>query len=218
MEVVQILEDAMRHARQGHLQQARHLIQHVLAADPHNEDGWLLMAYVAQTIEERRAALWQLMAHNPRHERIRQLFLNLMDSPYIQQAAQKGVFLSYAQADQLYAVQLAEDLRFVGVPIWLDTLDMPDNSDWQDAVEAALERCGLMLVVAAPAALTAENVQHEIRHFTQAGKIVVPLQFQPINLSALNLWSAPVDFTADYDLGLQNLVHLLGIPDVARQL
>lgn len=107
----------------------------------HSEHGWLLMAYVAQSNEERREALWELLLLNPEHERIQRAYSKLTDATHIQRAAQNGVFLSYAQADQIFAVQLAEDLRFMGVPIWLDTVDMPDDSDWHEAVMAALERC-----------------------------------------------------------------------------
>jgi hypothetical protein len=208
----------MRYVRDGHPQQARHLIQHVLAIDPRSEHGWLLMAYVAQSNEERRAALWQLLMLNPEHERIQQAYLKLTNPTHIQRAAQNGVFLSYAQADQVFAVQLAEDLRFMGVPIWLDTVDMPNDSDWNEAVTAALERCGLMLVVTSPLAESAYNVQNEIRQFTAVGKIVVPVQRRPSSLQSIGLFTTPVDFTADYDLGLQALMQFLGMAEVARQL
>ena len=217
-EAVKMLASAMRYVRDGHLQQARYLIQRVLAIDLQNEHGWLLMAYVAQSNEERREALWQLLLLNSEHERIQQAYFKLTDATHIQRAAQNGVFLSYTQADQIFAVQLAEDLRFMGVPIWLDTVDMPDDSDWHEAVTAALERCGLMLVVTSPAAQSADNVQTEIRHFMSAGKIVLPVQLRTSSLQSLGLWTPPIDFRDDYDLGLQTLIQTLSLPEFALQL
>jgi hypothetical protein len=120
-----------------------------------------------------------------------------------------GVFISYAQADELIAAELAEALRFFGVPVWLDIVEIPNGADWNEAIADAVSRCGLMLLVGSPAALRADNVYSELRRFRDAGKIIIPALMQPADLSAFRLWQPPVDFTEDYSSGLQDLLALL---------
>ncbi|MBZ0285345.1 MAG: TIR domain-containing protein [Anaerolineae bacterium] len=210
-----MLQRAVQCARAGLLQEARQLVWQVVSTEPHHEQAWSLLAYVAQTVEERRAALWKILSFNPNHPKARQAFLRSMDEGFIQQAAQKGIFISYAHADQLFVLELANDLRLLGVDVWLDILDMSEESDWNEAIEEALKRCGLMLVVASPAALRADNVMTEVRRFMDSGKIVLPVQSQPTDLTAIGLWNPSVDFTTDYGSGLQDLVRVLGVPEPA---
>lgn len=210
-----MLQRAVQCARAGLLQEARQLVWQVVSTEPQHEQAWSLLAYVAQTIEERRAALWKILSFNPDHPKARQAFLRSMDEGFIQQAAGRGIFISYAHADQLFVLELANDLRLLGVDVWLDILDMSDESDWNEAIEDALKRCGLMLVVASPAALRADNVMAELRRFMDSGKIVLPILCKPTDLTAMGLWNPPVDFTAQYGDGLQDLVRVLGIPEPA---
>ncbi len=211
----QLFNAVGRYARAGQYHHARQMLWQVIAVAPHEEQAWLMLASVAQTIEERRAALSRVLALNPTHTRARQSYLRSLDLQYVRQAAQSGVFVSYAHPDELFAAQLAEDLRFFGVPVWLDITDMPDGSDWFEAIEAAMQRCGLLLLVASPAAARADNIRSELKRFTDAGKIIIPVQRQQADLSALNLWYPPVDFGEDYSSGLQDLIHLLTVPEPA---
>lgn len=210
-----MLQRAVQCARAGLVQEARQLVWQIVSNEPHHEQAWSLLAYVAQTIEERRAALWKILSFNPEHPKARQAFLRSMDEGFIQLAAEKGIFISYAHPDQLFVLELANDLRLLGVNVWLDILDMPEESDWNEAIDDALKRCGLMLVVASPAALRADNVMIELRRFMDSGKIVLPVQLKACDLSAMGLWNQPVNFTADYGTGLQDLIHVLGVPEPA---
>ncbi|MBL8165311.1 MAG: TIR domain-containing protein [Anaerolineae bacterium] len=204
-----MLETALKLARAGQHTAARKIIADVLKRDPRHEQAWLVLAFIAQTIEERRSALDQVLRHNPTHARAAQALRNTLTPDYVRLASASGVFISYAHADAAIATQIAEDLRFLGVPAWLDMLDMNAEQDWNEAVAAALQTCGLMLVIASDAALRAENVHIEVEHFRAAGKIVVPLQLEACDLSPFGLWHAPLDFTVDYMLGMEELLHLL---------
>ncbi len=209
------VQDAVKLARSGHQQSARQTLWQIVSVDPTYEHAWLALAYVSQNTEEKRAALWKALALNPAHERVKNAFLKLCGEPHMRAGAKAGVFISYAHSDELLAADIAEDLRFVGVPVWIDIMDMPDGDDWHEAVTAAMRRAGLMLVIGSPGALRSNGVQAEVRQFMDAGKIVLPLLAQSCDLSGLGLWQTPIDFRADYTLGLQNLLRLL-TPEPAR--
>lgn len=209
----QILNAAAQYTRNGQLQQARQLLWQVISLAPYEERAWLLLASAAQTIEERRAALWRVLLLNPGHAKVKQAYLQTMDMPSIQQAAQAGVFISYAHCDEVFAVELADDLRFFGVQVWVDIMDMPDGSDWFEAVEKAMAGCGVMLLVGSPAALRADNVRSEIKRFADAGKIILPVLYQPADLSTLSLWYPVIHFEEDYSSGLQDIIRLLTMPE-----
>lgn len=56
-------------------------------------------------------------------------------------------FLSYARADQEFALRLATDLRFAGGLIWVDQFDIQPSERWDRAVETAVrEMAGLLLI------------------------------------------------------------------------
>ncbi len=215
MDLNRMLAAVGQYARAGQVQQARQLLWQVIALAPHEEQAWRLLASVAQTVEEQRAALLRVLALNPDDTRVKQAYLQSLEARYIRRAAQAGVFISYAHPDELFAVGLADDLRFFGVPVWIDVMDMPDGSDWYEAIDAAIQRCGLVLVVGSPAAARADNVRSELRRFAEAGKIILPVLAQPADLSALNVWYPPVDFSEDYSSGLQDVIQLLAAPEPA---
>lgn len=204
-----MLQTALKLAREGQHEAARSIIADLLNRDPRHEQAWLVLAFIAQTIEERRSALVQVLRYNPTHDRAAQALQNTLTPAHVRQASARGIFISYAHADAAVATQIAEDLRFLGVPAWLDMLDINAEQDWNEAVAAALRACGLMLLVASDAALRAENVYSEVQQFNDAGKIVVPLQLQVCDLSPFGLWHAPLDFSVDYALGMEDLLHLL---------
>ena len=40
------------------------------------------------------------------------------------------VFICYAREDEAFVLQLGENLKGRGVPVWLDQWDIPPGSDW----------------------------------------------------------------------------------------
>src|SRR5262245_12589599 len=103
-------------------------------------------------IEEQRAALYAELAAHPDNPTARQALLRLITVQHLKQSAGQGIFLSYARSDELFAIDLAEDLRAAGLPVWLDATDIADEDDWHAKVSAALESCGLMVAVISPEA------------------------------------------------------------------
>lgn len=171
-----------------------------------------------QTIEQRRAALHMTMLAQPGDPRVRDHLLKLTTPRLIRQAAKDGVFISYSRADEIFALNLARGIRRGGVTPWMDMLDVESEEDWWGEVRAALNRCGLMLAIVSPDALTDAALQAERRTFMQQGKIVLPVLYKAevrAESRAPELYLPPVDFRYNTTLGLQILLRL--IAPTARQ-
>ena len=162
-----------------------------------------------QTVEEQRAALHMQLTLRPDDAYLRQSLLRLTSPQHIKTAARDGIFISYSGSDEMFAMQLAEDLRSARLSVWLDVIDISNDGDWRFEVNAALDRCGLMVTILSPHALTDEDLRAENTYFTKQGKIVVPVVYQHCQVEGSNLWNRPVDFRHDYVLGLNILVRLL---------
>jgi hypothetical protein len=127
----------------------------------------------------------------------------------IKQAAQAGVFISYAQADELFAVELTESLRNAGLPVWLDIFDIALDGDWRDEVNNALNRCGVMILILSPNMALDDDGWHEQVYFTEQHKAVIPVIYQPGNRIDKDFGIQPVDFLKSYAQGINVLLRLL---------
>lgn len=206
------LHTALSHIRSGDVTRARQLLWQTVAVAPGNPHAWLMLAHVARTTEEKRAALRHTIACSPQHAYAEQILRGLLSNTHVRQAAQTGIFICYAHQDELFSVELAEDLRAAGFHTWVDVLDIGSDTDWNEAINIALRRSGLMLLVVSPAALRATNTRAEYQWFMDAGKIIIPLQRHPCDIGGLNLWHPLVDFSQQYRAGLENLLHLILTP------
>ncbi len=204
------LTAAIMHARSGDMASAREKLRWLVKRQPYNVPAWLWLAFAAETPEEKRAALTRALLLKPDSPRVRAALLELFTPLHVERAARQGIFISYARPDEVIAVDLAADLRDAGFPVWIDVAEISEDSDWHTEVDAALQSCGLMLVVASPAAVDDEDVTAERIQFMRAGKILVPVLHQSCDLAQLELLHPPVDFRHDYGVGLHRLFGLLG--------
>ena len=76
-EIQQLLKTGIEAAQSGNKIIARHILEQVVSKDPGNEMGWLWLASVVDTVEERREALQQVLFINPSNERARQAISKL---------------------------------------------------------------------------------------------------------------------------------------------
>jgi hypothetical protein len=207
------LTEAVRHLRQGDKSAARNIIARLTMAEPHNAEAWVWLAYVTDDAVLKRLALRRALRLQPDNPRLQTALRRLTTPPYIRQAAQSGVFISYARPDELFAFDLASSLRRSRVNVWLDVADIAEDeeADWHGAVARALERCGLMLVVVSRAALRHDDLQAEWTYFIDNGRLVLPILRQDCDLSAFPLWLPPLDFRCDLTAAYQALLRVLAV-------
>lgn len=117
------------------------------------------------------------------------------------------IFFSYARADAEFTLKLAKSLRSAGANLWIDQLDIPGGADWDDAVEQALKLAQSVLVILSPAAVESTNVMNEVSFALQQGKRVVPVLYKTCEIPLRLHRKQHIDFTAEFDLGLEKLLH-----------
>ena len=84
-------------------------------------------------------------------------------------------FISYSRVNSDFAVRLAKDLKKADYDVWLDQLDIPAGSRWDDEIEKALEACTIFLIVLSPESIQSQNVKDEIGYAIDAGKQILPV-------------------------------------------
>jgi hypothetical protein len=158
------------------------------------------------TISKRRLMLYKAIQEFPDNQRIRNALLRTYASEYIQVAAKDGIYIGYNRADELFALELDTELRQVGMNAWLDQIDIEPDEDWEYAVSNTINRSGMMIFVLSPYAVEDTQLQQEANTFLELGKVVIPVVHETCDISTLDLILPPIDFSENFDNGLQFLL------------
>jgi len=109
---------------------------------------------------------------------------------------QRLTFISYSRADKEFALGLARELRSSGFRIWLDQLDIPTGSRWDDEVEKALLQCEIFMVILTPNSIASNNVKDEIGYAIDSNKRIMPVLLENAILPFRLRRFQYVDFTS----------------------
>jgi hypothetical protein len=165
-----------------------------------------------QSTEQKRIAVRKALSSRPDDQQLLQTQTDLSSADRIYEAVEQGVFISYTRSDELYAIELTDKLTANKVNIWLDMLNVQSDADWYDEVDSAMENCGLMIAVISRDSINDETAIFERQNFDLSGKLILPAMFHRCDTSPYDLhWLTPIDFTRDFQLGLHNLLRVLGI-------
>lgn len=121
------------------------------------------------------------------------------------------VFFSYSRADSEFVLKLAKDLRSAGVNLWIDQLDIAAGDRWDKAVEDALAAAPCLLVVLSPASVESHNVMDEVSLAFDERKKIVPVLAHACTIPFRLRRLQHVDFTVDYDRGLEGVLKALNL-------
>lgn len=123
---------------------------------------------------------------------------------------QRRTFISYSRSNKDFALELALELRNSGFDIWLDVLDIPAGSRWDNEVEQALAECEIFMVILTPASSTSDNVKDEIGYAIDAGKRILPILLENAKVPLRLIRFQYVDFTKkSYEEGVETAKQLL---------
>jgi hypothetical protein len=122
------------------------------------------------------------------------------------------VFFSYSRADSDFVLRLAKDLRSEGVNLWIDQLDIAAGDRWDRAVEDALGAAPCLLVVLSPASVESHNVMDEVSLAFDERKKIVPVLARECTIPFRLRRLQNIDFTVDYDRGLERVLEALKAP------
>jgi formylglycine-generating enzyme required for sulfatase activity len=126
-------------------------------------------------------------------------------------AKQSLLFFSYAHAEAEFALKLAKSLRSAGANLWIDQLDIQPGDHWDRAVEQALTKAESLLIILSPDAVDSKNVMDEVSFALEENKRVVPVLYKPCKIPFRLRRVQHIDFTGDFDHGLERLLSGLAI-------
>lgn len=120
------------------------------------------------------------------------------------------IFISHSTDTDDFVTQLATDLRAAGLQTWVDHENIKPADDWDEAVEAALEATGALIVVLTPRATRSQNVKVEWSFFLDLGKPIYPILLETCKVPFRLRLHQHVDFSRDPNEGLKKLLAALG--------
>lgn len=88
------------------------------------------------------------------------------------------VFISHTTPDDIFVNKLQAELNMRGYQTWVDHVDMPVGSVWDETVETALDQCSAMILVLSHEALKSPNVKAEWKEFQRLQKPIFPVKIE----------------------------------------
>ena len=126
-------------------------------------------------------------------------------------------FVSYARADERFALRLAEDLRLRGVAIWIDQLNIRTSEHWDRAIERAIRGCSSVLVILSPRAVLSDNVADEISLAVDGAKTIIPVMIEPCRLPLRLSRMQLIDATSVYAVALGQCLAAIKVATMVTQ-
>jgi hypothetical protein len=101
----------------------------------------------------------------------------------------RSVFISYASEDKVIADQLYQEIKSIGLPVWLDKRALTPGERWLTGIESNLRNCSVFLPLISPATLVADESRFYRREWDLAISLkegemrefpILPVQIGPI--------------------------------------
>jgi len=121
------------------------------------------------------------------------------------------IFMSYARTDANFALVFAENLKSMGVDLWIDRLNIPAGARWDYEIEQALRSSEKLIVILSPYSVNSNNVMDEVSFALDEKKIIIPVLIKDCNVPYRLKRLQYIDFTIDLNKGLSRLMLDLNI-------
>lgn len=129
------------------------------------------------------------------------------------------IFVSFAPQDVRVAMTLCAALESRGLTCWMSARDIEPGENLPSAIEQALRRARIMLLVFTAHANTSAEMAEELALANRHRLIVIPLRVEdatPNDALAYEFATRPwIDAVADWDLAIDQLSRRVGqaVPD-----
>jgi sulfatase modifying factor 1 len=125
----------------------------------------------------------------------------------------KQVFISHAHKDADFAHRLADDLKRLGVQVWIAPESIRPGEGWVKAIERGMRESSHVVITLTPAALESKWVEKETEVAIareRKGQIeVIPLGVEECEVPLLLSSYQMIPFRWGYDAGLSQLANIL---------
>ena len=119
------------------------------------------------------------------------------------------IFVSYSRQQLYFAEMIALTLARHELDVWFDLQRLRPGTDWQAELHRGLQACSRLVLIASRKALKSPYVRAEWETVLQAGKPVIVVLYESVQLPP-ELAAAPVlDLRTDFYVGAVRLVDIL---------
>jgi hypothetical protein len=124
-----------------------------------------------------------------------------------------NIFISYSHDDSAIANRLANDLLDKNYVVWIDNLNLPGGSDWEDEIMQGIDACDYFLIVWSSNIEGSTYSQKEKDRALSAGKTIIPLL---LSGDASRIWTdiqhlQYIDIS-DYRVGFDKIIDQIPLP------
>jgi hypothetical protein len=132
------------------------------------------------------------------------------------------IFISHSHRDQAAVDRIAERLEAEGHEVWVDRLELKPGDNFQRKIHDGLRQADVLLVVLSENSFRSEWVQHEFTTIVLQDEIserkrrVIPIRIDDVPVPGYIAHLLYLDFSQDFDAGLNRLVVELRTPTVGR--
>jgi formylglycine-generating enzyme required for sulfatase activity len=127
----------------------------------------------------------------------------------------KQVFISHATKDADFAHRLADDLKQLGIRVWIAPESIRPGEGRVKAIERGMRESSHVVIVLTPAALKSKWVEKEtevaIAEERKGRLQIFPLDVEPCEIPLLLSSYQTIPFHRNYDTGLSQLVGIHGL-------
>lgn len=162
-----------------------------------------------RSVENKRVVLHRALHQHPDDPRLHELKTRFTRPHHIRRGMKQGVFINYVRQDELFALELAENLLRARLRVWLDILNISLDEDWHAQMLTAMQTCGLMIAVISPHSMNNREARLERDRFAGMGKLLLPAVAKRADLNGEDFWLEPIDFSRDFGRGLYELRRLV---------
>jgi len=120
-----------------------------------------------------------------------------------------SVFISYSHKDAILANKLKGDLRRNGISVWIDERLQAADDAWLKQLAVAIREQHFFLFLVSPSSVLSDYCQWELGTAQNLKKSIVPLMIKKANIPAPITNLHYIDFTKDYDKGLNKLIQTI---------
>lgn len=137
----------------------------------------------------------------------------------IRKLAERGqgqhIFLSYSRADAEAAFAIRRALEEAGHAVWQDLTAIKGGDEWIKSIEAGVERCYALVMVASAAFEHSEWMKIEYLHARRRGKPIIPILVDESEIPTLLLATQVIHAYPDLETGIQQLLGAAPRPPAA---
>ena len=119
------------------------------------------------------------------------------------------VFLSYSRKDKEIANTLVEGLSANGIQVWIDNVHIEGGLKWDSAIETALEKTKILILLLSKSSVNSENVKDEVSYALEEKLDFITVLIEETNVPYRWRRVQYIDMLSDANKGEEQLIKML---------